>query len=432
MNQPQHSTKHLNAASRIELRSEEVQEIMGHVPSWIIRWGITVLLAVVLGGLMLAWFVKYPDILPAKVVLSSDPPPLRLEAPRPGKVSHIFVLEGQQVSKGDWLMAFESPADWRDVQQLEAKLVQKISLLSLLPLPDYQLGSLQNSYSQLRKALEDWQFFVDSRGSRSNTRSSTTRQANELRALNDNIASQLELKKRELALAENEYAINQRLFKQGSVLRVELERSEIDKIQRKLSIKQLEAQLHSNEIQLMSYRQRLGDFGQKAQQDELRFQVAAQEALQQLKSAIESWKKQFVLSAPQVGRVAFFDLWAVSQQVEQGKPVLSLLPSTQRIVGKATLAQQGTGKLRVGQRANIKLDNYDHRQYRMLSAKVVHISPIVQKDQYLVDLELDQGLITTYNQELDFQAELYGQAEIVTEELRLLERVFYEFRRLLE
>ena len=29
----------------IELRSEEVQEVMGEIPSWIIRWGITLLTA---------------------------------------------------------------------------------------------------------------------------------------------------------------------------------------------------------------------------------------------------------------------------------------------------------------------------------------------------------------------------------------------------
>ena len=433
MSQPgTHTNNQQDRSSHIELRSEEVQEIMGTVPSWVIRWGITVLFMAVIGALILSWFIKYPDILPAQVVLSSDPPPLRLVAPVSAKVDHIFVKEDQSVKTGDWLMAFESTTSWNDVQKLEKKLAEQGALLNLLPLPDYQLGSLQGSYSDFRKALEDWQFFAESRGYRSNTRSSTARQAAELKALNKNIEEQLELKRRELTLAENEYAINQNLFKEGSISRVELERSEVEKIQKNLAIKQLEAQLHNNEIQMMSYRQRLGEFGQQVQKDELGFEVAGQEALQQLKSNIESWKKQFLLTAPQDGKVAFFDLWAVSQQVEQGKAVLSLLPSTRRIIGKATLQQRGAGKLRVGQRSNIKLDNYDYKQFGMLSAKVVHISPIPQKDQYLVDLELEQGLTTTYNTELEFQAELYGQAEIITEELRLLERVFYEFRRLFE
>ena len=32
----------------IELRSEEVQEVMSHVPVWILRWGITVLFCIVI------------------------------------------------------------------------------------------------------------------------------------------------------------------------------------------------------------------------------------------------------------------------------------------------------------------------------------------------------------------------------------------------
>ncbi|MCP5105918.1 MAG: hypothetical protein GY950_21200, partial [bacterium] len=31
----------------IEIRSEEVQEIMGFIPHWIIRWGITVIFLVI-------------------------------------------------------------------------------------------------------------------------------------------------------------------------------------------------------------------------------------------------------------------------------------------------------------------------------------------------------------------------------------------------
>jgi hypothetical protein len=33
----------------IELRSEEVQEILGRPPQWIIRWGITIIFIIVAG-----------------------------------------------------------------------------------------------------------------------------------------------------------------------------------------------------------------------------------------------------------------------------------------------------------------------------------------------------------------------------------------------
>lgn len=45
----------------IRLRSEEVQEIMGQVPPAILRWGITVILAIVVTALTLCCFIKYPE-----------------------------------------------------------------------------------------------------------------------------------------------------------------------------------------------------------------------------------------------------------------------------------------------------------------------------------------------------------------------------------
>ena len=46
----------------IELRSEEVQEVMSHVPVWILRWGITVLFCIVIILLIGSYLFKYPDV----------------------------------------------------------------------------------------------------------------------------------------------------------------------------------------------------------------------------------------------------------------------------------------------------------------------------------------------------------------------------------
>ena len=47
----------------IELRSEEVQEVMSHVPVWILRWGITVLFCIVIILLIGSYLFKFPDVL---------------------------------------------------------------------------------------------------------------------------------------------------------------------------------------------------------------------------------------------------------------------------------------------------------------------------------------------------------------------------------
>ena len=42
-----------------------------------------------------------------------------------------------------------------------------------------------------------------------------------------------------------------------------------------------------------------------------------------------------------------------------------------------------------------------------------------------VDVELPKKLVTTYEKEIEFKQEMTGTADIITEDLRLIERFFY-------
>ena len=53
-------------------RSEEVQEIMGRMPSWLVRRGITLVAILMLVIGVGAYFFKYPDVIPATVTISSS------------------------------------------------------------------------------------------------------------------------------------------------------------------------------------------------------------------------------------------------------------------------------------------------------------------------------------------------------------------------
>jgi hypothetical protein len=61
--------------TEIELRSEPVQEILGTVPPWIIRWGITLFLIIVILILVGSWFFKYPDFVNAEIEVITQKPP---------------------------------------------------------------------------------------------------------------------------------------------------------------------------------------------------------------------------------------------------------------------------------------------------------------------------------------------------------------------
>jgi len=50
----------------------------------------------------------------------------------------------------------------------------------------------------------------------------------------------------------------------------------------------------------------------------------------------------------------------------------------------------------------------------------------------LIDVALPNGLKTSYNKQITFQQEMKGSAEIVTEDLRLIERILYQFKSIFE
>lgn len=84
-------------------RSEEVQEIMGPVPHWILRRGI-ILTAVVFAAMVAgSWFFKYPDMLQATCTVSPVRLPVGVAAPVSGEVVSLVSSDGAAVQRGDTL-----------------------------------------------------------------------------------------------------------------------------------------------------------------------------------------------------------------------------------------------------------------------------------------------------------------------------------------
>ena len=59
----------------IEIRSEEVQEILTKVPHWMIRWGNILFLFMIILMLFVSYFIKYPDIIPSEAIITTEIPP---------------------------------------------------------------------------------------------------------------------------------------------------------------------------------------------------------------------------------------------------------------------------------------------------------------------------------------------------------------------
>ena len=81
----------------------------------------------------------------------------------------------------------------------------------------------------------------------------------------------------------------------------------------------------------------------------------------------------------------------------------------------------------------IKLLNYPSDEFGELNGKVKSISLTPDEEgNYLINVELPQNLKTTYGKTIAFRQEMKGTADIVTEDLRLIERFFYQLRNIIK
>src|ERR1039458_7215602 len=64
---------------KIELKSEEVNELLNADPPWIVRWGLMLIFLIMLLVLSLSFFIKYPNILSATATITTFDPAAALE-----------------------------------------------------------------------------------------------------------------------------------------------------------------------------------------------------------------------------------------------------------------------------------------------------------------------------------------------------------------
>ena len=109
---------------------------------------------------------------------------------------------------------------------------------------------------------------------------------------------------------------------------------------------------------------------------------------------------------------------------KQGDEIMTIIPGDKNYYGNAKVQIAGSGKIKIGQKINIKFDNYPYGEYGIIEGSVQSISLIPKENTYNVTAQLLNGLLTSYGKKLEFKSEMSGQAEIITEDLRLIERFF--------
>lgn len=311
----------------IELRSEEVQEVMNKIPPAILRYGIALLLGTVLLLLTGSAFFSYPDTVEAEFTLTTQTPPAYIIAQSSGRIEQLYVSNKQTVQRKDILGVIENTARTEDILYLSEHIkewkqtgsrTEHAGNLFFYHIPE--LGSVQAAYSA---SLLAWNNYLQ----------------------------------------------------------------------------------HMQESRIY--------------ETEVVNSVAA------MGNAMAEWEKNYLLTSPVEGTVAFMQLWKRNQNVESGETMFVVVPEdATQPVGKALLPMDGIGKVETGQRTIIRLSAFPEQEFGFIEGKVASISPVPDSEgKYVLEIELTDGLHTNYHKELPLIKTISGTASIVTKERSLLGRL---------
>lgn len=429
-----------NDIQSIDLRSEEVQEILTRVPNWMIRWGNVLFLGLIVLLLFISWFVKYPDIISAEAVLTTEIPPQKIYAQVTAEIDTIFIHENQQVQAGQALAILENTAQFEDIFYLGSILdtidfkknkfhfpLEEMPILFLGSV-DLEYATFINSYLQysLNKELKPFesQLFANKIS------------LSELQSRLAVMINQREMENTALEFQQKDLQRNKGLFEKGIISAQEYENGQLVYVQAEQAHKNLNISIsQTREAIALAQKNTTGTNIEKITEQKMLLKNLVQ-SFNQLKIAVKTWKLQYVLQSDIRGEVTFLNYWSDNQTVQQGDLVFTVIPARNSdYVAKLKVPAQNSGKIKIGQRVNISLKNFPEAEFGVLQGKVEHISALPNKDGlYLVDVSLpvpeNSGLITTYGTEIKFKQEMSGTAQIITEDLRLIERFFYQLREL--
>lgn len=418
----------------IEIRSEEVQEILSFVPNWMIRWGNALFLFLIVLLLTLSWFVKYPDIVIAQAVITTAVPPQKEYAKTSGKIDTLFIVDAQKVVVNQPLAIIENTANYTDIFFLKSVIdtitIQKQAFsFPLERMPILFLGNVETSYAIFENNYIQYILNLEL-DPFSNESIANKVTALELKRRLGNMQSQRELNKRELEFKQKDLKRSKLLFEKGVISAKEYETKQLEYIQTERSYKNMIASISQvREAISNSKKTSKGTEISRIRQEMTLFKSVIQ-SFNQLKKSMKDWEMQYVFKSKMNGTVSFLNYWSQNQTVLQGDLVFTIIPSeNSSFIAKLKTSAQNLGKVKIGQTVNIKLQNYSEYEFGVLKGIINNISEISNKDGfYTIDVSLPDKLITSYNKKIVFRQEMRGAAEIITEDLRLIERFFYQLK----
>jgi multidrug resistance efflux pump len=413
------------------LYSDTLTEIMGSPPGKILRWGTTIMFSVLVLFIFIAWLIRYPDAITAPVEITTINPPVTLVTKISGHIKYLYVKEREKVTAGQLLAVMETTASMDEIKLLRQTIDSIKKPDSILPqtLPDFsELGEVQAYYASFLKNLKDLNNY-DLNDLYGNKIISLTNEINGIKEYIIRLTGKEKLYTENQRLESKKYKRDSSLYAGNVISESDLEKSRQSLIRIKIELQQVRLEHSAKSIEMAEKQQLLQDYRINRVEEREKLISILGESFLNLKAQVNIWENSYLLVSPVEGTVSFTRFWNANQSVIKDEPVINVVPLvTGDFLGRMNLKMQRSGKVKNGQLVNIKLSGYPYLEYGMIRGVVKSKSLVPSGDGYIIEIDLPAGLTTLYGRKLDFTQNMQGTAEIITENVRLLQKIVNPFR----
>jgi HlyD family secretion protein len=415
----------------IELRSDEVQEILTKIPHWLIRWGSMIIVGVLIILILISYFVKYPDIISGNIILTTPTPPEKIIAKTTGKIEAILVNDKDFVVSKTPLAILENSANFKDVFLLKS-VIDTISLDKYeFPFSKFinsEFGDIETSFAifqkeytsnQLNKKLQPFEVETNAQNF----------EGSQLKERLQILISQKSINELELELQKKDLQRYEKLFEKGIIATQEIDKQKLIYFQAEKNYKNLLSSISQIKSTLNELNRNHKTTIINQNTTSINMERSVLQSFYQLKNTIKEWELNNVFYSSISGTVSFLQIWSENQTINNGENMFSIIPtSSDKYIGKLKVSSTNSGKLELGQLVNIRLSNYPHNEFGILEGYICNIALIPDKEGLIfIDVKLKNGLSTSYNKKISFKQEMGGSGEVITNDVRLINRFLHQF-----
>lgn len=412
--------------------SDDMQDIITTVPSWILRWGITLFFGILVLIICLSAMIRYPDIVKAQLKIGSPNSAKPVVSKISGKLVKLLVADNERTNAGQPLAYLESTADHfkvlgllRNLKELQQQVLQNkpINKVAVSQSDNSEFGELQSSYQVFFQAYLSYRssvdngFYLKKKGYLKKDLDDLNKQAKQL---NDGKAVQ----QRNFSLANDEYEMHKKLEKEKVETPAELRQQEAKYLAQRSPLIQTEYALITAGNNYSAKQKEILELDNQILEERSKFL----QALNSLISQGEDWKNRFVLSASQSGKLSYAGIIQENQVLATGQEVFYIDPGNEAFFGEMAIPQNNMGKIREGQTVLVKLKSYPFEEYGMIWGKITRIADVPYKDSVFmsrVDLKIKNS--SDLKKPIHLKQGMMADAEIVTLDATVLQRIARSF-----